>query len=645
MSPLEEGKVTGIWTIHSGRGRETSGNPNDIWSNAGRPPVFSYDGVMIGSCPETPKYQYFPRDHSFGVYCHEFGHSFFYLPDLYGQSQLPGDPSGYSLMSYGVWNGSPGGSCPAHPEAWCKIFMGAAEPTVVTTDLLQIPLPAVVHTPGIFRLWMNGIGGPEYFLIENRQQMGYDAHIPAPGLLIWHCAERGDPNYSYREIARLVTGEMPHGYYPFAWPSSPPVRTFDDTSTPNTKSINGNTSFVGIRNISDSDSIMYADLAVSNPNPPSITVLHPQAGETCQEYLPYTISWSSSGVFENVQLSVRRDGGDWINIFEWYFNAGEAVWHVTGPAANAAQLRIRSVLDSNVFALSDEFRISPPSVTITDPRAGDTWLVGDLHAITWVSELNPNASIALGIIRNGLWQTITSSAPNSGEFLWEVSEPNAESANIIISFTDYPDVIDTSEAFHVGLKPLNLVGPNGGEYFALEDTCLIRWQLDRYPDEDIVIYLSRDFDSPDPTWETIADHVPAWEGSYVWNTEGELTTAARFRIVDPHQEEISDTSNANFTICDSHSIMLTAPNGGETWYANVEQTIEWTSENLGSSGHILIKICRNYTGQPGDIWETLSGSAKQYGNIHMDGDRPGIFSLPCPSAQRGTSDHQQRQRG
>ena len=36
------------------------------------------------------------------------------------------------------------------------------------------------------RLWRDGMRGSEYFLVENRQQTGYDTLIPGGGLLVWH---------------------------------------------------------------------------------------------------------------------------------------------------------------------------------------------------------------------------------------------------------------------------------------------------------------------------------------------------------------------------------------------------------------------------------------------------------------------------
>ena len=87
-------------------------------------------------------------------------------------------------MGGGSWNG--GGDIPAHPSAWCKVQQGWATVTNVTSRAARSSLPDVKTSRNVHRLWKDGAGGPEYFLLENRQRTGYDAELPGDGLLIWH---------------------------------------------------------------------------------------------------------------------------------------------------------------------------------------------------------------------------------------------------------------------------------------------------------------------------------------------------------------------------------------------------------------------------------------------------------------------------
>jgi len=55
----------------------------------------------------------------------------------------------------------------------------------VTTNAAQ-SLGDVKDTNTVYRLWKDGTGGNEYFLVENRQKKNYDSQLPGAGLLIWH---------------------------------------------------------------------------------------------------------------------------------------------------------------------------------------------------------------------------------------------------------------------------------------------------------------------------------------------------------------------------------------------------------------------------------------------------------------------------
>src|SRR6266571_1852748 len=53
------------------------------------------------------------------------------------------------------------------------------------TALEDTPIPAVEQRPFVIRLSVPGSVN-EYFLLENREQTGFDVGLPASGLLIWH---------------------------------------------------------------------------------------------------------------------------------------------------------------------------------------------------------------------------------------------------------------------------------------------------------------------------------------------------------------------------------------------------------------------------------------------------------------------------
>ena len=160
--------------------------------------------MRIDNFTYDPEYMVNPSDQTMGVYCHEIGHTFFGLPDLYDLDGSSYGVGNWSLMSYGSWNGPPiyipwlgysiaDGSSPAWPDAWSRVQMGFETPLQFQGNLPIFLFPPVETLPhagiGMVKLDSPNLGTEEYFLVENRQRLGYDAFLPGDGLLIWHIDE------------------------------------------------------------------------------------------------------------------------------------------------------------------------------------------------------------------------------------------------------------------------------------------------------------------------------------------------------------------------------------------------------------------------------------------------------------------------
>ncbi|MEM3793407.1 MAG: M6 family metalloprotease domain-containing protein [Candidatus Bathyarchaeia archaeon] len=175
--------------IHAGCGQESSYNPFDIWSVhyfSIYPPIFA-DGVRITSASVAPEME---RDGvSLGTIAHEFGHALG-LPDLYDVNYI--DPGhfvdGWCVMGTGSKNGNPRGSMPPHPMIWCKIKLGWVKDsniiTVRTGEYVNVTLqPSELKTSGYLAIKLPLPDG-RYYLVEARQNIGFDAGLPNYGILI-----------------------------------------------------------------------------------------------------------------------------------------------------------------------------------------------------------------------------------------------------------------------------------------------------------------------------------------------------------------------------------------------------------------------------------------------------------------------------
>jgi immune inhibitor A len=273
------GFVDVLLVIHSGTGAEFSGDNDDIWSHKWAISPRSKDGVFISSYTAQPEYWTVPGDMTIGVYSHELCHGFG-LPDLYDTDQSSFGIGKWCVMAYGCWNGplSRGGS-PAHPCAWSRIEMGFATATNVSSNMNAVAIDDVNQNGTIYRLWTSGNIGPEYFLVENRQRVGYDFYLPNSGLLIWHIDEiktgntqewyPGQAGANHYKVALEqadtlfeMDRHLDQGDAADAYPGTTGNTSFDAVSIPNSNSYTSGQSFVGVQNISPSGAIINADLIV-----------------------------------------------------------------------------------------------------------------------------------------------------------------------------------------------------------------------------------------------------------------------------------------------------------------------------------------------------------------------------------------------
>lgn len=154
-----------------------------------------------------------------GICTHEHGHGLG-LPDLYDLSFKSNGTGYFDLMSYGTW-GANRGERPYHMGAWSKDFLGWAEPQTPDTVFTSITLPpAATDETAFVKLYPNGnTNSKQFFMIENRQAVGFDSEWGARGLCegvtIWHIDQNVVNNNIYSVNSPGYTYQPPphHGVY------------------------------------------------------------------------------------------------------------------------------------------------------------------------------------------------------------------------------------------------------------------------------------------------------------------------------------------------------------------------------------------------------------------------------------------------
>jgi len=220
----DDGYVDALAVMHPTRGAECDGSVNRIWSHKWNLGSASTDKQPYETATPSANGGFIRVDDYFvqgvvscggsslneiGVFTHEAGHAFG-LPDLY-DTRASGYHAGagnWDLMASGTWgcnNNTP--SRPCHMGAWSKAALGWVEVTTLDpdTDHGTLTLPPVLTGGEVYRVDAAD-GSGEYFLLENRQDLGpgtYDRSLFGEGLLVWQI----DPDWvAARWSANTVNG-------------------------------------------------------------------------------------------------------------------------------------------------------------------------------------------------------------------------------------------------------------------------------------------------------------------------------------------------------------------------------------------------------------------------------------------------------
>lgn len=280
-----DGYMDNCYIIYAGYSEASTANGDDMWPHSWTmgDETFQIDGVNINnySCsaelvgmPGNPEK---PTMDGIGTFTHEFGH-ILGLKDMYDTDDYTNgygiDPGAYSLYASGSYNND--SRTPPCLMAFERLQLGWA---TKGTDIVELKDPEDVTLDNISTNKARFIDaqpgraagtGYEWFVLENRQQTGWDSYIPAHGLLIYHydyTQEMVDQYWSvngpnnnakhrcmYIKPADGIDDENSRSGD--TWPGTSANTAFTDTSTPNALNWNNEPTNVPVTNITEQDGII-----------------------------------------------------------------------------------------------------------------------------------------------------------------------------------------------------------------------------------------------------------------------------------------------------------------------------------------------------------------------------------------------------
>ena len=351
--------------------------------------------------------------------------------------------------------------------------------------------------------------------------------------------------------------------------------------------------------------ISNADLHIRS----QFMLLAPNGGEGWPVGKKRKIRWQTTGSVAQVALAYSTD--DFISAREIAVsvpNTGSYEWTLPDHVSQNVKVRVSDLRDPEAADSSDSpFRIQG-ILTMTSPKGGEIWKVGDPRAIQWETKGRVEA-VRIQYSRDGFSseaKTVVESVPNTGSFNWTV--PDDISPHTKVRVTDLNDAgtFGVSDSEFQIMAGFQLLSPNSGEVWHATDKREVNWMTIGTVREVDLEYSEDDFKTEPVT----IDRGILNNGRYVWDIPRMTGENYRLRVCDAENPEICDRSDQPFSIRSPFEIM--SPARMESWPVGSQQEIRWNT--YGRVEEVLLEYA---TQSPYTEWKKLAEELPNQGQFYF----------------------------
>ncbi len=318
-----DGIIDNVFIYYAGRGEATGGAPETVWPHQGSTSG-TFDGKRLSHYACTNEWNSDNTPAGIGTFVHEFGHVLG-LPDLYATqypTPAPFTPGSWDTMDQASYNNN--GRTPALYSSFERYALGWVEPTEIT-GTLNGKLNPLADANECYVI--NTANSGEYFILENRQQKGWDKYIPGHGMLIWHidylrtiwdrnsCSNNANHQYVDIEEADNIKTEATRDGD--AFPGSANVTSFGDNTTPSMVTWTSQRLNMPITDIKESAPSGIITFKVKGGVKAQGTTALAAKDVTPRSF---TASWNAQAQAKSYQLSVYTTAGDGTKTYAPGFN-------------------------------------------------------------------------------------------------------------------------------------------------------------------------------------------------------------------------------------------------------------------------------------------------------------------------------------
>ena len=233
-------------------------------------PGENYDGVTVYdySCSNELYGNSGTYITGIGTVCHEFGHNCG-LPDYYDTDYTG---SGGEAFTLGAWDVMDGGAynnygcTPPFFNSFSRYIVGWQTPTLLQSPE-SVVLPNIAENN--ISYYYNTQTSNEYFLLENRQKISWDAYIPHHGLIIYHVDEdyiaangnyfNTDPDFQGFDLVEADNTRTEASRNGDPFPGTSNNTSFTDATTPSAQSYASQNTNKPVTDIQEISQIIYFD--------------------------------------------------------------------------------------------------------------------------------------------------------------------------------------------------------------------------------------------------------------------------------------------------------------------------------------------------------------------------------------------------
>ncbi|MCK6604313.1 MAG: T9SS type A sorting domain-containing protein [Ignavibacteriaceae bacterium] len=362
------------------------------------------------------------------------------------------------------------------------------------------------------------------------------------------------------------------------------------------------------------------DMSDANFSVVNLALISPKTNDRVQTGKPLKIRWAASPYIDSVliEVSLSESGENWsplnnnrplpagVGLFDW----------TPDSSSSNAKVRVRGINSAANIMGKNDLPFIIKRLDITYPLVQNQFIAGDLLRINWQQSNNiDRLKFTLSTDGGVNWQydtTIVNSGSWSGEIRWRLnSEINSSNCRIKI-LSDMPldtNIYSISAPFRIIKPNLQLVYPNGNEFFQAGNLINITWTADSSLNFLVIKYSS----DGGMTYTPISPVISASAGRWSWPIPSDYDTRNGKILIESTENAIINARSVS--VFKIGSITLLAPNGSEgKWQTGTSKIFRWQSSasvervklDLSTDGGSSWRLLRNdITAGNGQIELTL----------------------------------------